>query len=52
MTTAIPGDFYITFDANAREPYTIRRKNEDELNFNLTFGFKAAAGRVAPRRDR
>ena len=33
-------DFYITFDANAREPYTIRRKNEDELNFNLTFGFK------------
>ena len=35
-------DFYITFDANAREPYTIRRKNEDELNFNLTFGFKPA----------
>ena len=33
-------DFYITFDANVREPYTIRRKNEDELNFNLTFGFK------------
>ena len=33
-------DFYITFDATAREPYTIRRKNEDELNFNLTFGFK------------
>ncbi len=33
-------DFYITFDASAREPYTIRRKNEDELNFNLTFGFK------------
>ena len=33
-------DFYITFDATSREPYTIRRKNEDELNFNLTFGFK------------
>ena len=33
-------DFYITFDTNACEPYTIRRKNEDELNFNLTFGFK------------
>ena len=33
-------DFYITFDATAREPYTIRRKNEDELNFNLTFGFR------------
>ena len=33
-------DFYIAFDATAREPYTIRRKNEDELNFNLTFGFK------------
>ena len=33
-------DFYITFDATVREPYTIRRKNEDELNFNLTFGFK------------
>ena len=33
-------DFYITFDANAREPYTIRRKTADELNFNLVFGFK------------
>lgn len=34
-------DFYITFDAGARDPYAIRRKNEDELNFNLTFGFKS-----------
>ena len=33
-------DFYISFDANAREPYSIRRRNEDELNFNLTFGFR------------
>ena len=33
-------DFYITFDANARDPYTIRRKTADELNFNLVFGFK------------
>jgi hypothetical protein len=33
-------DFYITFNANVRDSYTIRRKNEDELNFNLTFGFK------------
>ena len=33
-------DFYITFNANAKEPYTIRRKTADELNFNLVFGFK------------
>ncbi len=33
-------DFYITFDSNARDPYTIRRKTADELNFNLVFGFK------------
>ena len=33
-------DFYITFDAKSQTPYTIRRKNEDELNFSLTFGFK------------
>ena len=33
-------DFYIAFDAHSPAPYTIRRKNEDELNFNLTFGFK------------
>jgi len=33
-------DFYITFDVNARDPYTIRRKTADELNFNLVFGFK------------
>ena len=36
-------DFYITFDAKARDPYAIRRKNEDELNFNLTFGFKGGS---------
>ena len=34
-------DFYITFDANARLPYCIHRKNEDELDFSLSFGFKA-----------
>ena len=33
-------DFYISFDANSREPYSIRRRNEDELNFSLTFGFR------------
>jgi len=40
-------DFYITFDANSPTPYTVKRKNEDELNFNLTFGFKANGGRGA-----
>ena len=40
MDDHVAVDFYITFDANARDSYTIRRKNEDELNFNLTFGFK------------
>ena len=40
MDDQVAVDFYITFDANARDSYTIRRKNEDELNFNLTFGFK------------
>ena len=33
-------DFYITFDVNSSTPYVVKRKNEDELNFNLTFGFK------------
>ncbi len=36
----VANDFYIVFDANSPTPYTVKRKNEDELNFNLTFGFK------------
>ena len=33
-------DFYITFDANARLPYCIHRKNEDEFDISMSFGFK------------
>ena len=34
-------DFYIEFNASSRLPYSIRRKNEDELDISLSFGFKA-----------
>ena len=47
----LAADFYITFDANSPTPYTVKRKNEDELNFNLTFGFKAAAETAAPHME-
>ena len=33
-------DFYIEFNASSRLPYSIRRKNEDELDISLSFGFK------------
>ena len=36
----IANDFYITFDASSTTPYSIRRKNEDELFTNISFGFK------------
>ncbi len=34
-------DFYITFDANDKKPYCIHRKNEDEFDITMSFGFKA-----------
>ena len=34
-------DFYIEFNASSRLPYSIRRKNEDELDISLSFGFKS-----------
>ena len=36
----VANDFYITFDANSPSPYTVHRKNEDELDVGLSFGFK------------
>ena len=33
-------DFYITFDANDKKPYCIHRKNEDEFDISMSFGFK------------
>ena len=33
-------DFYITFDVNDKKPYCIHRKNEDEFDITLSFGFK------------
>ena len=33
-------DFYIDFNASSRHPYSIMRKNEDELDISLSFGFK------------
>ncbi len=33
-------DFYITFDINAKKPYCIHRKNEDEFDISMSFGFK------------
>ena len=34
-------DFYITFDANDKKPYCIHRKNEDEFDISMSFGFKS-----------
>ncbi len=34
-------DFYITFNASAQKPYCIHRKNEDEFDISMSFGFKA-----------
>ena len=36
----VANDFYITFDAKSPSPYTVHRKNEDELDVGLSFGFK------------
>lgn len=36
----VANDFYITFDAKSQSPYTVHRKNEDELDVGLSFGFK------------
>ena len=33
-------DFYITFDVNDKKPYCIHRKNEDEFDITMSFGFK------------
>ena len=43
----VASDFYITFNATARLPYTVHRKNEDELDFSLSFGFKDGGGMTA-----
>ena len=36
----VANDFYITFDARSSTPYTVKRKNEDDLFNILAFGFK------------
>ena len=36
----VANDFYITFDAKSSTPYTVKRKNEDDLFTSLSFGFK------------
>ena len=36
----VANDFYITFDAKSSTPYTVKRKNEDDLFNILAFGFK------------
>ena len=36
----VASDFYITFDARAKLPYTVHRKNEDDLFSSLSFGLK------------
>ena len=36
----VANDFYITFDAKSPTPYTVKRKNEDDLFATLAFGFK------------
>jgi len=36
----VANDFYITFDAKSSTPYTVKRKNEDDLFATLAFGFK------------
>jgi len=37
----VANDFYITFDARSSTPYTVKRKNEDDLFNILAFGFKS-----------
>jgi hypothetical protein len=37
----VANDFYITFDARSTTPYTVKRKNEDDLFNILAFGFKS-----------
>ena len=37
---SVANDFYITFDAKSSTPYTVKRKNEDDLFTSLSFGFK------------
>ena len=36
----VANDFYITFDARSSTPYTVKRKNEDDLFATIAFGFK------------
>ena len=36
----VANDFYITFDAKSSTPYTVKRKNEDDLFATIAFGFK------------
>ena len=36
----VANDFYITFDANDKKPYCIHRKNDDEFDISMSFGFK------------
>ena len=43
----IANDFYITFNANERDKYRVRRRNADELAIDLTFGFKSDEGLAA-----
>ena len=40
-------DFYITFNANGKNKYRVERKNADELDIELKFGFKSEAGLAA-----
>ena len=37
----VANDFYITFDARSSTPYTVKRKNEDDLFNILAFGFNS-----------
>ena len=36
----VANDFYITFDAKSATPYTVKRRNEDDLFSTIAFGFK------------
>ena len=36
----VANDFYITFEAKSSTPYTVKRKNEDDLFASISFGFK------------
>ena len=35
----VANDFYITFDAKSATPYTVKRRNEDDLFSTIAFGF-------------